>query len=237
MKTKLIKIISLLLIIILVFEIYTYGKSNKLYYVSIGDSLALGLNPYNEIGYGYTDYIKDYLKTKDKLAYYKDYSQSGYTTDNIKKDIKNKLELKKDLRESDIVTLSIGANDLLYRMDFRNFDISRILELKPQINELIPSLDSCLKEIRKYAKQKIIIIGYYNPIPFLFNTCSKELDILFSYIDEQYRDLSKKYKCEYISTYEVFKKNSKYLPNPTNIHPTVEGYGEIARLIINKLKV
>ena len=235
MKKKLIKLISLIFIIILVFEIYTYGKSDKLYYVAIGDSLSAGINPYGKIEYGYNDYIKDYLNKKKHLAYYKNYGKSGYETNDIKEELNYNLKLRKDLRESDLVTISIGANDLLHRLDFRNFEISRLLELKDQVRLIIPNLDNCLKEIRKYAKEKIVIVGYYNPIPFLFNTNQKDLDNLFAYIDDEYKALAKKYNCKYISLYESFKKNKDFLPNPSDIHPSIEGYKYISNEIIKKL--
>jgi len=221
-----------------VFEIYTIGKSNKLYYIPLGDSLAEGQNPYGEIGYGYTDYLKDYLLKNKKLAYYtKEYAKSGYTTENIISDIKNNNKLKKDLRESDLVTISIGANDLLHKLDFGKINVDSLLSLENEVDSIIPNIDNCLAEIRKYAKQKIIIIGYYNPIPFLFNTSGTDLDNLFAYIDEKYIKLSEKYDCEYISLYQLFKKNSKYLPNPSDIHPSIEGYKSITDKIIEELKM
>ena len=237
MKKNIIKFLSLITIILLVFEIYVYGKSNKLYYVTLGDSLSAGLNSYGKVEYGYNDYIKDYLTNKNHLSYYKNYAKSGYETINIIEDINNNLNLKKDLRESDLVTISIGANDLLNKIDFKNFEIDRILELKNQVKNIVPNLDKCIKEIRKYAKEKIIIIGYYNPIPFLFNTNEKDLDDLFAYIDDEYIKLAKKYGCTYHSFYQSFKKHNNYLPNPSDIHPNFEGYKDIANRIIKKEKI
>lgn len=238
MKKKIIKLLSLFFIILLVFEIYTFAHTNKLYYIPLGDSLASGQNPYGEIGYGYTDYIKDYLKKHNKLAYYtKEYAKSGYTTENILADINNNPNLKKDLRESDLVTLSIGANDLLHKTNIRGIDISKLLTLKETVNEIIPNLDKCINEIRKYAKNRIIIVGYYNPIPFLFNTSGNDLDELFAYIDAEYSKLAKKNNCEYISIYELFKSNNDYLPNTSDIHPNIKGYKSIANKIIKEAKI
>lgn len=235
MKKKIIKIISLLVIIVLVFEIYSL-RTEKIYYIPLGDSLAAGQNPYGEIGYSYTDYLKDYLKTHKKLAYYtKEYPKSGYTTEDIIEDLNNNSKLRKDLRESDLVTLSIGANDLLHKINFHTIEITKLLYLKEEVKDIVPKLDSCLNEIRKYAKQRIIIIGYYNPIPFLFNTSGNDLDEIFAYIDSEYSNLSKKYNCEYISLYQLFKTNSDYLPNTADIHPGINGYQEIAKLIIKQI--
>lgn len=237
MSKKIIKIFSLFITILLVFEIYALGKTNKIYYVSLGDSLALGQNSYGKIDYGYSDYIKDYLQKSKKLAYYtKKYAHSGYTSSDLIKEINNNSEIKKDLREGDLLTLSIGANDLLHEIDLKKLEINKILSLKTKVDNIMPNLEHCLKEIRKYAKNRIVIVGYYNPIPFLFNTSGNDLDKLFAYIDEKYSVLAKKYNCEYISIYQLFKNNSNFLPNTSDIHPNSVGYREIAKIIIKKLK-
>ena len=84
------------------------------------------MNSYGIVDYGYPDYINDYLKEKNKLAFYtKEFSKSGYTIEDVKNDIdKNKVinvdnkkvYLKEALRESDIVTLTIGINDFLRKL-------------------------------------------------------------------------------------------------------------------------
>ena len=232
MKRKIIKIISLIVIILLVFEIYIYANPNKVYYVALGDFLTEGINPYGEKDYGYSDYLKDYFKSKNKLAYYKNYANSTDTTNDLIEDIKYKTEIKKDLRESDIVTLSIGINNLLNQLG-NDIDINEIPEIKEKVKEILPDISKTLTEIRKYAMNKIIIVGYYNPVPFLFNTSTPELDSLFAYIDEEYRNLSEEYNCTYISTYQLFKSNPDYLPNPRTIYPSIDAYKEIYKLIKN----
>ena len=238
MKNKIIKMISLLIIILLVFEIYTLGKTNRLYYVPLGDALAVGQNPYGEIGYSYTDYLKDYLSNHKRLSYYsKEYVKSGSTTESIISEIEHNNYLKKDLRESDLVTLSIGANDILAKIDLHSLKVTELSNIKEVIRKILPDLEECLKTIRKYAKGKMIIVGYYNPIPFLFNTSSNDLDKLFAYIDDEYQILADKYKCEYVPLYQLFKMNSNFLPNPLDYHPNSKGYKEIANKIIKNIKI
>lgn len=232
MKKRLLKLSILFFIILLVFLIYKLFKTDKINYISLGDTYSLGVNPYGEISYGYSDYLKDRLKVK---YYTKEYSKDIYDTTSLLKEITINNSLKKDLRESNLVTISIGIYDFLNKNTLK-VDINNLLELKETINKIIPNIDKCIKEIRKYAKNDVIIIGYYNPVPFLFNTSSNDLDTLFKYIDTEYEKIANKYDCMYISTYLLFKNNKELLPNPNNIHPSSTGYKLISDLILNNLK-
>lgn len=233
-KKKITKYLVLLILVLSVFGIYYFFKTEKLNYIALGDSLAEGKNPYGEVGYSYTDYFAEFLKDKNKLSYYtKKYTKSGYTTNELTAALEINNDLKRDLRESDLVTVSIGANDFLNSMNIKDLNVNNILELKTTIVKILPDLENCIKNIRKYAKEDVIIVGYYNPIPFLFNTSGNDLDELFAYIDDEYQKIAAKYDCDYISLYQLFKSNSSFLPNPTDIHPNLDGYKSIAEELFN----
>ena len=133
MKRKLIKFLSLILIIVLVFIIYTF-RNNKINYISLEETIP-----------SYSDYIYDYLQDKDLIRTYR-----KYTSINIYEKIKINNSIKKDLRESDLVTVFINDNNI----------------------------EKKIKEIRKYAKKDLIIIGYKDNITI--------------------KELCNQYKCKYI---------------------------------------
>lgn len=233
---KMLKILILILLLLIVYLIYIFFKNDKLNYIALGDSVAEGMNPYGEIGYSYTDYIANYLKKEKKLSYYtKKYTKSGYITENVINDIENNNELKKDLRESDLVTISIGANNFLKHIKIGEMSVDNIREIKTKIATVFPNIEETIKEVKKYAKNQVIIVGYYNPIPFLFNTNGNDLDILFAYMDDEYQKIADKYDCDYVSLYLLFKNNSSYLPNPADIHPNLDGYKAISKEVIKVL--
>ena len=237
MKKRQRLLLMIILIIVSIFSIYKLFYNDKVSYIALGDSLAEGINPYGERGYSYADFIADNIKSKNKLKFYtKKYSESGYKIEDVINEL-NDISLRKELRESDLVTISIGANDFLARINKNNLNINDITNYKEIVTELIPGIDNCIKEIRKYAKKDLVIVGYYNPIPFLFNTSKKELDLLFSYIDDEYNKIAKKYNATYVSNYELFKKGKEYLPNPADIHPSIEGYQAIANNILNSIQI
>ena len=143
-RKRLIKSIVFLILLLCVFGIYQIFKTDQINYIALGDSLAEGMNPYGEVEYSYTDYVADGLKAKKQLASYtKKYTKSGYTTEDVITQINNNLNLKKDLRESDLVTVSIGANDFLRQIHIKTLNINDLLTLKTKVMNIFPNIKKC----------------------------------------------------------------------------------------------
>ena len=89
-------LIMIIAIIVSIYTMYQLFNTNKISYIALGDSLAEGRNPYGEIGYGYTDFIANYLKENNKLkSYTKKYTKSGYKVQDVMDELNNDLELNK----------------------------------------------------------------------------------------------------------------------------------------------
>ena len=233
------KILCLLIICLLIYAIYYFNHTDKITYISIGDSLSVGIDSNGNTNYGYSNYLAKYLKDKDLLKNYNNYfSASG--TRII--DLKNKLEtnwtitkneksisLKKCLREADLVTLSVGLDDILTGLTLSTVSVENLTnkEITTLVNKTIKELDVLFKELRKYAKEDIIFIGFYNPLEESLTT-----ERLYTYLITKTKDLCKSYDIEYLDIYNLFKKNKNYIDNPTNIYPTTEAYQMIATKII-----
>ena len=240
-------VLPIIITCFIVFGIYNFFNEDKVNYIALGDSLALGENPYGEIGYSYADYLKDYIASKDKLKVYtKNYAKSGDKTTDLIKKIKNnkkvkiankKISIKRALRESDIVTISIGANDLMRKInmdDIEDLDNINYDSIEENIEDVVENVEKVIIEVKKYAKKEIILVGYYNPISKnLLN--DEKIDDLIKKIDNLYTKLCAKHKITYIKVSDDFKNND-YLPNPLNIHPNYKGYQVIADNIIDYLE-
>lgn len=246
MKYK--KSIFLALVIIGVFWIYKANADQKIYYISLGDSLAAGQNPYGEIGYGYSDYVNKYLKSNDSLEFYsKDFtSPEDRIVDLINRIEKNEkvklqdeeLSIQTAIKKADIITLSIGSNDLFEKAGLSDmkYNLEKSDEIEEYLEEIKENLDKLIKLIRKYNDNKIIIVGYYNPLSPISSKYTRELEPIFMKVNEYYEEVALKNNCDYIDVYEIFKENPEYLPNPTDIHPSNSGYEVIAAQIIDILK-
>lgn len=234
------KILCLLIICLLVYTIYYFNHTDKITYISIGDSLSVGIDSNGNTNYGYSNYLANYLEDKDLLKSYNNYfSTSGTriidlknkleTNWTIKKDSKS-LSLKKSLREAELVTLSVGMDDILTELTLSTVSVEKLSnkEITTIVDKTVDELDSLFKELRKYAKEDIIFIGFYNPLEEETLTTER----LYTYLTTKTKELTKTYNIEYLDIYNLFKKNKDYIDNPTNIYPTTETYQMIATKII-----
>lgn len=229
------KFLTLMIVLLAVFLIYLGFRDQDIYYVSIGDSLANSMNSYNTKDYGYTEHIKDYLNDKKVLEVY----VNGRISDNkrtidIVNDIKNNVDVvvnnktktfQNVLIKADLITLSIGSNDLLSNIKFDN-DFT-ITELYNKLDQVIFDYETLFKIMREYCKEEIILVGLYNNIS---NT--DEIVKFFEYANKKISILANSYDIDYVNINNDFY-NDSYFSNNNRQLPNKDGYSVIANKIIN----
>jgi bacillolysin len=241
---KYIKLVVFIISLFVVFMTYKVfqKQQEKIYYIPLGDSIAEGMDSDGNITNSYTDYIRDYYETYDNLKFYtKKFTKSGYKINDVKNDIElnktvDNIHLKEALRESDLVTVSIGINNLLNNIKgIKSCNIvGEIKDLKIVTDKILLEEKELIELIKKYAKGKIILVGYYNPCPNLENSKEK-IEEIIKYFNSGLEDLSNDENIEYIDIYSLFENNKDILPNSNNIHPNTKGYRLIASEIIKRL--
>lgn len=222
-----IKIIIFLVVCILTFLIYQKYQDKRVTYTSIGDGFASGINSFNDQSYGYSDYLKDYLEEKDILKnYYPNFSYSDMTIKDLYKDIllnahdQENNNIRQVLRESNLLTISVGINDLIYQMDV-NKNISKYQQ-KKIIEEIVENFDRAIEEIRKYYQNNIIIIGYYNFYP----QNSVERNLLDN-LNSGLKEYSEKNHLVFVDNSNLNTSLDEYLDNPNIFYPNYRGYEKI----------
>jgi len=227
------KILIGAVILVSVFLIYLGFKDNDIYYVSLGDSLANGLNSYNQEDYGYSDYIKDYLKDNNKLENYVKVVDNDKRTIDISRDIKDNISINVDgkkktlqnaLIKADLITISVGTNDFLNNLNL-NDDFS-INDLYDKLQQVIDDFEEMFKLLRQYCKEEIVFIGFYN------FTDEPNLDDFFAYANKLISDLASSYNIKFLNIFDDFK-NNQYFINPKDKFPNKNGYNLIANKVIN----
>lgn len=226
--------------------IFFITRDKKIYYLSLGDSLAAGQTPNNTIEESYGDYVSEYLKDKKVLEFYtKKFAKSGYRSIDLLNDLKNnkrikingkEITLKHALIKADLVTVSIGANDLFYRLNVGNeFDLDEFDDIYKYVDESINDIDKLLYELRKSCKEQIMIFGFYNPFTNFSPSLATTIEPVIIYANTKMENLAKKYDMTYIDIHDKFRAHDEYLPSALEIHPTKEGYKAMAKTIIDNI--
>lgn len=210
------KIIYFLLTFFGIYIIYSNFNNNLVNYVSFNDTL--NCYNYNEI---IKYYLNNHLLNYNNLFINKDINS-------LIKDIKNNKTIrfndkdyyiKKDLRESDVLVIFIGEEEL--SKNYSKFDMNKNYYY---FNKMYNDIELLINEINQYAKGKIMFLGYYNPT----NYYDSKTDEFFFDIDNRLSNLMIKNNINYIKLYEIVKGNNY---KSDEIHLNIEGNREIAKII------
>lgn len=237
-------IIGFIITGIILISIFLITKDKKIYYLSLGDSLSVGQTPYNTIGKSYGDYVSDYLKDREKLEFYtKDFSKSGYRSIDILNDLNSnkqikvnnkKITIKNALIKADLVTLSIGANDLFYKLNIgTEFDLNDSDDLYIYVDQCVLDIDKLLFELRKACKEQIMVFGFYNPFTNFSSNLANTVEPIIKYANIRMKKIVEKYDMTFIDIHNMFLANDDYLPSFFEIHPTKKGYKAMGDKVIS----
>ena len=217
------KILITIIIILSIFLIYNIFKDKKIYYVSISDITSKD----NTKSYGYIDYIEDYLDELNLLEKHTEINLNEDRITDIIRNINDNIEyedrtIKNILIKADILTLSVGYNDLISKLDnYNNYEVNSY------IKTYLDDLDKLFKLIREYDKEDIVMVGYYN----IYN---KDYDEIIDYINNEVKKLSNKYKISFINPSDLKEYvDGKYI--------VIEGqhmlFDKLRYIIDNNIKV
>ncbi len=244
MKRRYKLLIGFLVVAFFLLAIYFFTLDKKVYYLSLGDSLAAGQTPYKTISDSYGDYVAQYIDERGKLEFYtKGFTKSGYRSVDVLNDLnENKkikvgskeLSIKHALIKADIVTVSVGANDLFYKLNIGNeFEIEKLDSVYDYIDEVMVDVDKLLFELRKSCKEQIMVFGFYNPLTSYSKTMSDIIEPMIEYGNAKMEALVNKYDMTFIDIHDTFLAHEEYLPDFLEIHPTKDGYHAMADAVIN----
>ena len=214
--------------IFFIFLIYLTTLDKKVYYVALGDFLAKGIGD-NQ----YSEEIQQNLEKKGKLEkYVEEFMRDDMrTTDYIKmieenetRQVEGKTQtLKNALIKADLLTLSIGNNDLLYGLGmYNNEDIYTKKELEEKVDGVMKDIEKLFELLREYCKEDIIITGFYQP-----QNLSEQKRKLYLNANRRLERLAKKYKITYVEVDKILDKEGNL--DASSMLPTKRGYLELSQ--------
>lgn len=142
----------------------TSAKKKVVTYVAIGDSLTKGVGDSTNQG-GFVPLLAQSLTNETDLEFKAiNYGVSGNTSGQILSRMQEKKEIRKDLKQAQLLTITVGGNDLRKAIleDTSNLDLDRF-------EKASKTYEKNLKQIIELARKDnpdlpIYVVGIYNPL-------------------------------------------------------------------------
>ncbi|XBE77925.1 SGNH/GDSL hydrolase family protein [Mesomycoplasma ovipneumoniae] len=172
-------------------------------------------------------------------------------------------KLYKKIQDSNLLTLSLGANDLMEAIDFRsiakpmqklatkaeaNFEFAQNIEIASQ--KIYRNLQLLIQSLRKINPDlQIVLVGYNSLsskiIKFFEKILTNEIgapenyaDLVIKGLNSTIQKAAKSQKVNYVDLYNESiweDKNSEFATNDLDIHPSTKGYKKMAQDLLFKL--
>lgn len=208
------------------------SEGSSLTYLSLGDSLAVGVGSSDPTRLGYAPLFEASLEENTNREV--DLVQLGVSGETSESFIgsypdpeASQLARATNILEENpnaVVTLSLGANDLLGVMDASRSGRERAIEeYGANLDRILTELDSASE-----GRASISVLTLYNPVPGSFT------DEWTKRLNAEIKSVAERHGATVADGYEAFRgRESEYINLPEDFHPTDAGYEALARAIRN----
>ena len=211
---KIILILFLFLLCYTCYYIYNITEDKNLDIVAIGDDIAS--NPYlkKETNTFNTDFINKNYRINDLLNIIK-YNEEITIND-------KEISIHQKLKKADILIISIGMNDIYYKLN------DNPKEIYTYLNNVLNDYEEILNEISKYDYKAVYILNYYNT--------SNKYNDLFTYINYKLNKIASNYNYIYLDIAKILNNKPEYYQKNGDFALNDKGYRQIFEFIVENLK-
>ncbi|SDB18952.1 Lysophospholipase L1 [Streptococcus henryi] len=138
-------------------------KQVKFSYIAIGDSLTEGVGDTTDQG-GFIPLLSQELtSTYQYKVEYSNYGVSGNTSKQILKRMKTESEIEQDLKKADLMTLTVGGNDVMavIRKNLTKLEVSSFVKPASEYQSRLRQIINLAR--KENANLPIYVLGIYNP--------------------------------------------------------------------------
>ncbi|TXK85773.1 SGNH/GDSL hydrolase family protein [Paenibacillus sp. N3.4] len=211
--------------IVVISFLFMKNYESKISYLALGDSIPAGVSPYSTVSSlkyekSYPDFISEHLGKSKDIEYTKKYAVPGSTTLDLLSDIHNDVikdneSIRNRLKHANLITVGIGANDLLKSYALKETNSQTV------IKTIGLNLSEIIDEIKRMNPSiKIYIVGYYNLFPLKMDVVSEKFNQDYVELNKQLEEVSLRKDAKFVGTNEVFKDHyGDFLPVIGNVHP------------------
>ncbi|MBN2908513.1 hypothetical protein JQC72_03140 [Polycladomyces sp. WAk] len=206
------------------------NDKGSLHYLALGDSVALGKGASR----GYAAEVADRLKQHQLPVQLDNQGVSGQTSSQLWTALRNP-EMKRKIRQADLITITIGGNDVLKVALQHSHPWEAISSFDDIRDGFVHHLDQILTLIRQENPSAVVLVtSLYNPIPpeaFYFPLAEKLLDNWNTALTQT---VSTQPGCIVVQIDERLRPEHRdWLAD--QVHPNTRGHRLIATAILNAI--
>ncbi|WIV17886.1 GDSL-type esterase/lipase family protein [Paenibacillus polygoni] len=214
-------------------------QSTEIKIAAIGDSLAKGTG--DDEGKGFVRRVVSMLKEDGKeVRVTANLAINGLTAEKLLPEL-DEAGVKYTLEQSNLILLSIGANDLFQgaqagqAADINIPDTAALFELLTKASD---SLENVLKKIAEInPNAKIVYVGLYNPFNDLKDLKQVGNAVVTTWNSKVLELISTYDQMALAPTFDLFENNVPQLLASDHFHPNAQGYEEMAERIVEVLGI
>lgn len=205
----------------------------RLHIVAIGDSITRGVGDETK-KFGYVGILKEKLNTINQIVTIDNHGVTGNRSDQLL-DRLDKPEVIEDIKRSDTVFITIGANDILkiFKENFINLDLDQFSDEQDEYRKRITDILDRIKHINNDTS--IYLIGFYNPFKTFFADID-EVDFIVDYWNNIGYEVTTQFdNVYYIPTKDLYNGPATTYLSEDNFHLNHNGYQKMASRILESL--
>lgn len=219
-------------------------KKTPIHLVAMGDSLTEGIGDETKAG-GYVGIIKEDLARDKQVTKIttKNYGVMGNKIDQLSKRFNTQPNFQKDVKQANIITITIGGNDVMKILKSRLLN-TKVSDFSTGNKHFQKQLKDLLKAIRKEnSRAPIYLVGIYNPYTTYFGDIKEFEEIISAWNAKSKETLQTVPNAHFIpiaDKIETFDKKWQNKPNPLlakdHFHPNRKGYEKIATALEKSIR-
>ncbi|MEC5424384.1 SGNH/GDSL hydrolase family protein [Virgibacillus sp. C22-A2] len=210
-----------------------FFSTRETHVVAIGDSLTQGVGGNQEQG-GYVGILDRTINENEQLVTFDNFGVRGNRSGQLLDRLDNP-EIESAVADSDIVLITIGANDIMQvvKENFANINLGDFVEERARYEERLEQILTKIRNIN--PNTEIYLVGFYNPFEQYFGDI-EELGIIVEDWNRTGRTMAgNRDNVTFIPTADLFEGSDEVLFAEDNFHPNDLGYKRIARRVLEYL--
>ncbi|MBC1660308.1 SGNH/GDSL hydrolase family protein [Listeria welshimeri] len=215
---------------------YKESKEIPINVVAMGDSLTEGVGDEKKEG-GYVGIISEELEEEPQIPSVKthNYGVAGNKIIQLEKRLKTNKEFQQDVKNANVITITIGGNDVMAILQSRLLNVN-VDDFTKANKDFQQELQTLLKDIRSYNKDAaIFLMGIYNPYTTYFSDIKQFDEVISDWNKASKKTIQQEDNTYFVPIAKVLEnrnKDNKDKPNPLlsddYFHPNHRGYEKMA---------